>query len=138
VATRVFQFTVTIPSGTPKSAPATSGLTLDGWDLEMIDLEVPPGPAGLMGFYVANNGVQWIPQGDGEWLVWDDVQHSWPLTDQPNASGWEIVGYNLGDYDHIAIVRMHVSLPGSQSASASPPTVTFVSTPVQQPAVILT
>jgi len=138
VAIRVFQFTVTIPAGTLQTAPQTADLNLDGWDLETLDLEVPPGPAGLMGFYVANNGVQWVPQGDGEWLIWDDVQHSWPITDQPNASGWQIVGYNTGDYDHDVIVRMHCSLPADQATAVTAPTITFVSTPQPSPAVVLT
>lgn len=138
MALRVYQFTVTIPAGTLKTAPQTTSLDIDGWDLETLDLEVPPGPAGLMGFYVANNGVQWIPQGAGEWLVWDDVSKSWPLIEQPNASGWEIVGYNLGDYDHDVIVRMHVNLPAGQQAGSAPPAITFVSTPTPTPAVILT
>ncbi len=135
---RVYQFTVTIPAGTLKTAPQTTDLNIDGWDLETLDLEVPAGPAGLMGFYIANNGVQWIPQGPDEWLVWDDRQKSWPFTEQPNASGWQVVGYNLGDYDHDVIVRMHVNLPPDPSASTSAPAITFVSTPAPAPAVILT
>lgn len=138
MALRVFQFTVTIPAGTLKTAPQTTSLDIDGWDLETLDLEVPPGPAGLMGFHVANNGVQWIPNSPGEWIVWDNRERSWQLTDQPNASGWQIVGYNLGDYDHTVIVRMHVNLPASQQAVSTPPVITFVSTPAPAPAVILT
>lgn len=138
MALRVYQFTVTIPADTPKSAPATTDLSIDNWDLEMLDLEVPPGPAGLMGFYVANNGVQWIPQGDGEWLVWDDVQKSWPFTDQPNASGWQIVGYNTGAYDHDVIVRMHVNPPDAGASTPAVPAVTFIQSPAPTPAVVLT
>lgn len=138
MAQRVLQFAATIPAGTLQSAPATVNLDVDNWELEQIDLEVPAGPAGLMGFAVYNNGVQWIPFTPGTWLVWDDVQQSWPFTDQPNASGWAIVGYNTGDYDHSVIVRMHVNNPQQAQPAPAAPTIQILTTPAPTPAVILT
>jgi hypothetical protein len=123
VATRVLPFTVTIPAGTQKTAPVTIPLALDNWELESLDLEVPPGPSGLMGFQVYNNGVAWVPYGGGNWLVWDDVRERYSLTDQPNASGWAVVGYNTGVFDHAVILRFHVNPP-------TPPTVAGSSTPL--------
>lgn len=134
MAQRVFQFAATIPAGTPQSAPVTVPLAIDNWNLESIDLEVPPGPSGLMGFYVANNGVQWIPATPGAWLVWDDVQQSWWMQDQPNASGWEVTGYNTGVYPHSVIVRMHVNPTTTGSTSTTPATLTVVTTQVAEPA----
>lgn len=118
---------MTIPAGTPLDAPVTIDLDLDNWTVDQIDLEVPAGPTGLMGFYVANNNVQWIPRQPGTWLIWDDKQQSWPLDGQPNASGWQIVGYNTGTYDHLVTVRMHVTPPTAAATSLSPPVLTFVS-----------
>lgn len=128
MARYVYQYSVTIPAGTEETAPATSDIDLDNYDIESIDLEVPPGPAGLMGFAVFNNGQRWLPVGDNAWLVWDDVQQSWYLSDQPNASGWAIVGYNTGTYDHAVTVRMHVNPTNANSPVTLPPRVTFVST----------
>ena len=135
MAQYVLQFSATIPAGTLETVPATVDLPMDNWDIEQVDLEVPPGPAGLMGFYVANNGVQWIPATPGAWLVWDDVQQSWPFTDQPNASGWAVVGYNTGVYDHAVTVRFHVNPTSAATTTTSAPTVTFVSsdTPAADP-----
>ncbi len=134
MAIRVLPFTVTIPAGTLPAAPYTQDLDLANWVIEQIVLEVPPGPAGLMGFQVYNNGVAWLPYGGDQWLVWDDVQQSWPLTDQPNASGWAIVGYNAGFYDHSVTVRMHVDTPGSpaSTALASQPTFAVSALPEQE------
>lgn len=131
MALRVFQFAATIPAGTPVTAPVTVPLEIDNWDLESLDLEVPAGPAGLMGFQIYNNGVPWIPASEVGWLVWDDIQQSWFMHDQPNASGWAVVGYNTGVYDHDVTVRMHVNPPAVAAAPASVPTVTFVSTPIE-------
>lgn len=127
MATRVLPFTVTIPAGTLPSAPVTIELDMDNWEIEAIELEIPPGPAGLMGFQVLNNGVAWIPYGAGEWLVWDDVRETYYMTDQPTASGWAVQGYNTGTYDHAVIVRMHVNPTSPQAASAATTAVTIVS-----------
>lgn len=126
MAYRILPFAVTIPAGTQQSAPVTIPLALDNWEIEAIDLEVPPGPAGLMGFQIANNGVAWIPFGTGQWLVWDDVKERYNLTDQPNASGWAVIGYNLGAYDHQLVVRFHVNPVSNAQNSAPPPAVTIV------------
>lgn len=81
-----------------------------------------------MGFIVANNGVQWLPRTPGEWLIFDDVLQSWPVEDQPNASGWQVVGYNDDVYyPHAVTVRFHVA--AVESPSPGEPTITFVTTP---------
>lgn len=126
MATQVRQFTATIPANTAKTALYTSPIALDYVDIESIDLEVPPGPAGLMGFYLARSGQQWIPYESGEFLVWDDRFDSWYLTDQPTASGWEIVGYNLDVYDHDVVVRFHTN-PITPPSAGSAPALTFIS-----------
>ncbi len=124
MAQYVYQFTTTVPAGTTKAAPLVAPITLDGWDIESIDLEVPPGPAGLAGFYVENNGVQWIPFSPGEWIVWDDRFDSWYFTDQPNASGWAVVAYNTDVFDHDVVLRFHVN-----SAIASVPAAPVIVSP---------
>ena len=130
MALRVFQFAVTIPAGTPKASPVTVALPIDNWEMESLDLEVPAGPSGVMGFYIANNGAQWIPASPGSWLIWDDVQQSWPFSDQPNASGWQVVGYNTGTYPHVVTVRMHVNPPTPAQQSGVAPQLVIQTTAV--------
>jgi hypothetical protein len=109
VAYRILPFRATIPAGTLPTSPFTQALDLDNWSIEALDLEVLPGPGGVLGFQVYNNGVAWLPYGADEWLIWDDVRERYSLTDQPTASGWAIVGYNTGTYDHDVIARFHVN-----------------------------
>lgn len=126
MAERVLQFTATIPAEGDPTTPVTVAMPFDGWEVEAIDLEVPPGPAGTLGFYLANNGQPWIPRSSGEWIVWDDRHERFPVDGYPTASGWEIVGYNVGEYDHVVVCRFHVnpiSLPGPPPA---PYVLTFV------------
>lgn len=122
MAIRVLPFTALIPAGTLAANPVKVPINLDGWVLQRLDLEVPPGPAGLMGFQVFNNGVAFIPYGAGQWFVWDDVKETYYLDDQPTASGWAIVGYNDGAYDHTVTVRCHV-IPAQAQAPTDPPVV---------------
>lgn len=134
MAVRVLPFTVSIPTGTTPAAPSTQAINLDGWVVERFDLEVPPGPGGLMGFQLYNNGVAWIPYGPGNWIVWDDRSNEYYLDDQPDAGGWAVVGYNEGLYPHIVTVRAHVT---PVTATPTPVTIagsslTFVSTDVGQ------
>ena len=132
MALRVLQFAATIPAGTPKTAPVTTTFALDNWEVEAIGLEVPPGPGGLMGFYVANNGVPWIPQPAGSYLVWDNYRDKWPLEGQPNASGWQVVGYNTGVYAHTVTVRFHVKSTVPGEAPAPMPAIVFETTATRE------
>lgn len=126
MAAEVHQFSATIPAGTPKSSLAVVNLPLTYYDVESIDLEVPPGPAGLMGFYLALSGQQWLPFEAGQFLIWDDRFASWALTEQPTSYGWELHGYNTDVYDHTVTVRFHLNVPASPLIVASAPTLTIV------------
>jgi hypothetical protein len=138
VAYRVLPFQVTIPPGTPVAAPFSQAIDLNNWEIESVDLEVPSGPNGLMGFQVTNNGVAWIPYGDQEWIVWNDHSENYPLQDQPTGQGWGVVGYNLGTNPHTVTLRFHVN-PTDPTADQAPvvPQVTFVTTPTAAAGVVL-
>lgn len=126
MAERVLQYTATIPAGTPQITPVTLDTGFVDWDIESIDLEVPPGPSGTMGFQLANNDLPWIPRTPGQWLVWDDHHETFYPTGYPVAGGWQVIGYNTGAYDHAVIVRFNVNPPTVATAAAAPVVLTFV------------
>ena len=139
MAERVLQFNATIPAGTPVATPTTVTLAVDNWDIQLIDLEVPPGPGGNMGFYLANNGRPWIPRVVGQYLIWDDQQQSFTPDGYPSGAGWAIVGYNTGKYDHAVTVRFHVNPPAQQAPSSAPVVVQFArhaAPPIYDPVVL--
>lgn len=134
MAERVLQQTCPIFAGVAIVDNFRVPLSFDGWAIEQIDLEVPPGPAGTMGFYLDNNGVQWVPRSPGEWLVWDDRSESFYPTGYPTAGGWGIVGYNEGLYDHSVIVRFHVNpVEFTVPSEPQPLVITFVERDVPNP-----
>ena len=126
MALQVLESTVTIPGGT--ATDTRYALPFTDWEIAQIDLEVPPGPAGLLAFYLANNGVPWIPRTPGQYLVWDDHAESFPVNGYPIGQGWQIIGHNNGHYDHTVRVRFHVNdVPApALAASFAPVVLTFV------------
>lgn len=138
MAAEVHQFTCVIPANTPKTAPVTFAIGLPNYDVESIDLDVPPGPAGLMGFQIAVSGQQWLPWEAGQFIVWDDRHVSWSLVDQPNLGAWEVIGYNTDAvYSHEVVVRLHVN-PIADASSSAAPTVNIVMAPSTAPATLVT
>lgn len=136
MADEIDQFTCKIPAGTLKSAPVVIPMPMNLYEIDSIDVEVPTGPAGLMGFYLALSGEQWIPHKRGEWVVWDNQSKNWPLTNQPTSSGWSLVGYNTGKYDHNVTVRFHLLIVTTASVAPTS-SITIISSPVIAPAQVL-
>lgn len=123
----IHQFQVSIPAGTTKASPFSKSFSLPSEIIQLIDLDVPPGPGGLMGFYLAASGQQVIPFEMGQYLVWDDREKSWPVENFPTSATWSIVGYNLGVFPHTVVVRFHSQSAVQTSPTTNIPSVTFVS-----------
>lgn len=109
----IHAFSCTIPAGTAQATPITIPMPLPLYTVDSIDLDVPPGPGGTMGFYLELGSQQWIPWEAGEWIVWDDRAENWPLSSQPSSESWALVGYNNGTYDHTVRIRFHLSAAGN-------------------------
>lgn len=128
MAAEVHQFTCVIPAGTAKSSPVTFAIGLPNYEVESIDVEVPPGPSGLMGFQIAVSGQQWIPWEAGQYITWDNRAVSWTLVDQPNLGAWQVIGYNTDVYAHEVVVRLHVN-PLMIPVATTVPSITIVTQP---------
>jgi hypothetical protein len=136
MAQEVHQFSCTIEPGTPIDDPAIFNLEIAYYDLESLDLEVPPGPNGLVGFYVALSSQQWFPWEMGEWIIWNDRTENWPTNDQSINGTWQLYAYNLGIYEHTVTVRFHVNAVAT-AVLAPVPTLVFNTTIAPQPAQVL-
>jgi hypothetical protein len=140
MATEIHQFSAKIPAGTPSSAPVTINLGQANYEIESVDVEVPPGPSGLMEFCIALSGQQWIPFEMGEFIRWDNRAGSWQTENQTVNGGWEVIGFNTGEYDHTVTVRFHTN-PIPDPASTDPsqifPTVIINASPAPWVPVLL-
>lgn len=99
-------FTVTVPGGTQINAPQTTALPLADMWVESIEVEVPPGPGGSMGFNLVYAGTQMIPfSQQTSWLIVDNYQHSFPVSSQM-GKGLQVVAYNIGFWNHSIYLRV--------------------------------
>lgn len=131
MAEEIHQRTVTIPAGTAKASLYVAPLVIPAGTVESIDLEVAPGPAYLMGFYLLNSGQQMIPMELGEFIVWDNTKDSWALDKYIQTGAWSLAGYNLDPINsHSVAVRFHTN----SLTNSTPPAivVNIVTTPIAQ------
>lgn len=120
MARQIYSFAVTVSAGTAKTAPASFDLTIPTRQVDELEVLVPPGPSGQVGFTIGVSGTPIIPYNAAEWIVTDDEKIRWPLEDYPDSGDWTLSAYNTGAYDHTLYVRLLCSLVSS--SPAPPPT----------------
>jgi hypothetical protein len=117
MASEIHTFACTIPAGTPASAPATFPLTMPQRVVTAVEVKVPPGPRGLMGFRLGSTGNQLIPAIVGSWLIVDNYDQVWPLENMIDSGSWEAFGYNTGNYPHTVTFVFFCTVPGIAAPS---------------------
>jgi len=100
MAEEVQTFNVTVTAGTPVASPHVAAIELGTRDVQEIQVEVPPGPRGEVGFWIGSAGTQIIPKNLGTFLVMDNVYRVFPLSGFFQSGSWEVHIYNTGHYDH--------------------------------------
>lgn len=108
MADRIEAFTTTVTAGTLAAVPAVTGLPFRDGIVRQIDVRIPPGPSGLMGFVIAYAGVGIIPDTASTWLVMDNERWSFTVDDNPTGGQWEVIAYNTDVYDHSIYTRFHI------------------------------
>ena len=105
-------FDVVVPAGTAKATPQLTKLTLPVRVVDEIEIRVPPGPRGEVGFAIGSSGVQVIPMAIGSWIVTDDEEINWRLENFWDSGAWEVRAYNTGQFDHTLYLRFLLSTIG--------------------------
>lgn len=119
MADEIRQFTVTIPAGTPQAAPVTIDVSFPPREVSELQIVVPAGGNGVMGFQVQNSGLAVIPYDSDDWIIANNEVISWPLSGYINSGSWQIAGYNTGSLDHSLYVRFLLNLVTDTSANVS-------------------
>lgn len=110
MAQEIRQFSVTIPAGTAKGDGYTVSLAMPTRVVDQINIKVPPGPRGTMGFAIGAAGQPILPYNQGEYIVTDDEEIKWPLENQIDSGSWELYGYNDGAFDHTVYITFFLSM----------------------------
>lgn len=126
MADRIETPVITVPAGTLAAAPQTTALTLRDAVLERIEVRIPPGPSGLVGFAFLHSGQQVIPFIEGQWIITDDESLDWAVENYPTGNKWSIRAYNTDVYEHSLYLRLHFR-EIVRPASGSPEPIAIVS-----------
>lgn len=118
MAREVRSFQVTIPAGTAKAANFSAAMSMPDREVVELEVRVPPGPRGEMGFAIGAAGVPILPYQAGAFIITDDERINWPLEEQITSGAWQLFGYNTGDFDHTVYVRFLLNVPGQSVAQA--------------------
>lgn len=121
MATRIEPFEVLTPKGTLQASFLTTPLSLQDGRVERVEILVPPGPSGLVGFKLAHSGQSVIPIKSSTWNIADGVKFDWPLNNYPTGDSWELWTYNTDVYDHTIYVWLHVMDFGAEDIVAPVP-----------------
>lgn len=105
MADEIRQYTVTVPASTLSTAPITVPMTMPPRIVEAVQIIVPPGPNGLVGFAVRVGGVTVIPYGSDPWIITSGEAITWPLEHYPDAGSWSVQAYNTGTVAHSIYFR---------------------------------
>lgn len=109
MADRVHAFAPVVPAGTAIGAPVTVATPFPDGVVTAIQVRIPNGPLGTMGFVIAYAGQTIVPDNSGTWLVMNDEQWEWPLDNNPTGGQWSIIGYNTDIFDHTVYIRYLVN-----------------------------
>lgn len=119
MAREIRTFQVTIPAGTPITAPFTQPIVFPQRVVTQVDWQVPPGPGGLMGWALTIAGQPVIPRNPGAYIIADDVARSWLLEGYPDQGQWQVTGYNTDIYDHSVFLDFLLELVDSGPAAVT-------------------
>lgn len=114
---RAYQVSVTVATGSTSAAPVTTPIVIDDIYCYSVEVEVPDGPAGLMGFYIQYASTQIVPWGpNGTYLRVDDYEHTYPVEAELGKS-LAVVAYNTGAWPHTIYMRFLGTPIGAYQAS---------------------
>lgn len=115
---RLYQLAATFPAGTPVNAPISVPLILEDNQLVEMDITIPDGPSGLMGFRVLQSQQQIVPWGNTGFIVANDEKIRYSYDDQIQSSGIVVQGYNTDIFAHTIYIRVTITdlpLPGTDA-----------------------
>jgi len=119
VADRLEWFQVTIPKLTPQNAPVTLPCVFNEGDVIEIDVKVPPGPHGNVGFFIGAGGSQYVPRTADSFVMPDDDFFTWPLANAILSGSWSVTAFNNDVFDHTIQVSFQVNETGTAHMRAA-------------------
>lgn len=120
MAREVYEFPVTFSVGTTRSSPQRTNVTMPPRIVRRVEITIPPGPRGEVGFQLGSNGTAFLPRNTDQFIVADGFVIGWDLEDQMTSGGWQVIGYNTGQFSHTLYFRFLCDLTSAGSVSVQP------------------
>jgi hypothetical protein len=120
MAREIRQFTATIPAGTPVAAPVRVPMAFPPRKVVSVEIRVPPGPSGLVGFALQISRLTVIPYQSDAFIVTSADSINWQLEGFADSGDWSVIGYNTGANDHAVYVRFLLDLVTGQAPPGVP------------------
>lgn len=117
MASEIRSFTVLTPIGTAKAAPLVTNLTMPVRVVRKIEIRIPPGPNGELGFSIGMARQAIIPYNAGEWIVTSDEVVEWEFDTGLDSGAWQCFSYNTGNYPHTIQIRFYLDLVPPKSGA---------------------
>lgn len=105
MADEIRAYTITVPAGTTAAAPAKFPMTFPPRIVHTLQVIVPPGPSGLVGWHVLVGGGLIIPYQSDTWVITAAENITWPLDHMPDSGSWSVEAYNTGGQGHSITFR---------------------------------
>lgn len=96
---------VTFQPGSTPAAPASNPITLGDIWLYSVNVKVPPGPGGCMGFQITHSGQSFLPWGNASTFLLLDSEEVDFSVGTEIAGTMKVVGYNQGFWPHTIYLR---------------------------------
>jgi hypothetical protein len=117
VSDRLEWYDIVVPANTPVTAPLTFPCVFNDGDVIEIDVKVPPGPQGNVGFFIGAGGSQYVPRTIGSFVIPDDDYFTWPLANAVTSGSWSVTAYNTDIFPHLIQVAFQVNETGTAHMS---------------------
>lgn len=121
MAREIRQFTAVVPAGVTAAAPRSFDMSFPPRTVDTLEIIVPPGPSGVVGFAVTNSGIRVIPYNSDDWIITSNEKIVWPLNGYVDSGSWELLAYNTGNDTHSIYVRFLLSIAGGVGTSETGP-----------------
>jgi hypothetical protein len=110
MARELYRFAVIVPAGTLQAAPQVTPLKMPERRISRVEIDVPPGPRGQVGFQLTSGGLQIEPINAGQFVVTDNAHLAWDFTEHLETGAWQMTIYNTGKFSHTIEVRFLTDL----------------------------
>jgi len=109
MADRIELFPITVAANTLTTAPVTTPMVFLQGEVVEIDVKIPPGPSGNVGFFIRAGGTQYIPRTPGKYIIPDNDYLTWPMQNAINSGSWALTAYNTDIYPHLIQVIFQIN-----------------------------